>query len=91
VQASGTKQIVMAFSDIRGLIYTPIVPKGAKINAIYIVKILGIFLKILRQKQLEMVSRQWFFHWENALVHIAAILQAWIATNSIQVARDGVT
>jgi hypothetical protein len=38
------------------------VQASAKINAIYIVKILGIFLKILRQKQLEMVSRQWFFH-----------------------------
>jgi hypothetical protein len=59
VQASRTKQVVMAFFDSRGFIYSHIVPKGAKINAIYIVKVLGIFLKkLFRQKQPELVSRQ---------------------------------
>jgi hypothetical protein len=43
--------MVMAFFDSRGLIYSHIVPKGAKINANYIVKVLGIFLKKLRQKR----------------------------------------
>jgi hypothetical protein len=32
-------------------------------------KVLGIFVKKLRQKRLEMVSREWFFHWANAAVN----------------------
>jgi histone-lysine N-methyltransferase SETMAR len=85
VHASRTKQMVMAFFDSRGLIYSHIVPKGAKINATYIVKVLGIFLKKFRQKRPEMAARQWFFHWDNAPVHTAAVVQAWIAANNVQV------
>ncbi len=85
VHASRTKQMVMAFFDSRGLIYSHIIPKGAKINATYIVMVLGIFLKKLRQKRPEMASREWFFHWDNALVHTPAVVQTWIAANNVQV------
>jgi histone-lysine N-methyltransferase SETMAR len=77
--------MVMAFFDSRGLIYSDIIPRGAKINPIYIVKVQGIFLKKLRQKRLEKVSRQWFFQWANAPVHTTPIVQAWIAANNVQV------
>jgi hypothetical protein len=36
--------MVMAFFDCWGLIYTHTVPRGAKINAKYIVKALGTFM-----------------------------------------------
>ncbi len=65
VHASRTKQMVMAFFDCKGLIYTHIVPGGDKVNAIYIVKVLGTFMKHLRKKRPEMVSQDWFFHWDN--------------------------
>jgi hypothetical protein len=49
VHASSTKQMVMAFFDYKGLIYTHINPRGDKVNAIYIVKVLGTFMKHLRK------------------------------------------
>jgi hypothetical protein len=56
VHTSQTKQMVMAFFNSCWLIYTHIVLKDSKINnAIYIVKVLGIFMKKLRQKRPEMV------------------------------------
>jgi hypothetical protein len=61
VQAICVKQMVMAFFDCRGLIYTHIVPR-AKINAMYIVKALGTFMKHFKKKRPEMVSRERFFH-----------------------------
>ena len=38
VQASRTKQMVLAFFDSKGLIFTNIVPRGSTVNARYIVK-----------------------------------------------------
>jgi histone-lysine N-methyltransferase SETMAR len=85
VQASRIKQMVMAFFDCRGLIYTHIVPRGAKINAMYIMKALGTFMKHFKKKRPEMASREWFIHWDNAPVHTAAVVQDWLAANKIQV------
>jgi histone-lysine N-methyltransferase SETMAR len=77
--------MVMAFFDCRGLIYTHIVPRGAKINAMYIVKALGTFMKHFKKKRPEMASREWFFHRDNAPVHTATVVQDWLAANKIQV------
>jgi hypothetical protein len=85
VHASRTKQMVMAFFDYKRLIYTHIVPRGDKVNAIYIVKVLCTFMKHLRKKRPEMVSQSWFFHWDNARVHAAAVVQDWLAANQVQV------
>jgi histone-lysine N-methyltransferase SETMAR len=77
--------MVMAFFNSCWLIYTQIILKDSKINnVIYTVKVPGIFMKKLRQKQPEM-SQEWFFHWDDAPVHNATIVQARIATNNIQV------
>jgi hypothetical protein len=48
------------------------------------VKVLDTFMKHLRKKQLEMVAQDWFFHWDNAPIHTAAVVQTWIAANRIQ-------
>ncbi len=48
-----TKQMVLAFVDSEGLIYTNYVPMGTIVNASYIVEALGKFLKISRKKRLE--------------------------------------
>jgi hypothetical protein len=55
VQASRTKQMVLAFFDSKGLIYTNYVPTGTMVNAKYIVDALGKFLKVFKQKRPEMV------------------------------------
>ncbi len=55
VHASRTKQMVVAFFDSLGLIYTHIVPKGASINAAsinaaYTIKVLGTFLEHFKKR-----------------------------------------
>jgi histone-lysine N-methyltransferase SETMAR len=84
VHASRTKQMVMALFDSKGLIYTHIVPRGTTINAIYTVKVLGIFMKNVKKKRPAMVEQEWFFHWDNAPVHTAAVVKEWIAANGLQ-------
>jgi histone-lysine N-methyltransferase SETMAR len=84
VHASRTKQMVMAFFDSKGLVYTHIVPRGATINAIYTVKVLGIFMKNLKKKRPAMLQQEWFFHWDNAPVHTAAVVKNWLAANAVQ-------
>jgi hypothetical protein len=65
--------MVLAFFDSKGLIYMNL------LNAIYIVEALGKFLKIFKQKRLEMAAREWWFHWDNASVHTAAMVTDWMA------------
>ena len=84
VQASRTKQMVMAFFDAKGLIYTHIVAKGVTINAAYTVKVLGLFWRNLKLKRPVMVEQEWFFHWDNAPVHTAAIVQDWFTAHGVQ-------
>jgi histone-lysine N-methyltransferase SETMAR len=85
VHASRTKQMVAAFFDSRGLIYTHIVPKGAAINAAYTIKVLGKFLEHFKKKRPAMAAQQWWFHWDNAPVHTAASVKEWMAAKGIQV------
>ena len=63
--------------------YTNIVPRGATVNETYIMKALGIFLKRLKQKRPQMVAREWFFHWDNAPVHTAVVVQDWLAARDV--------
>jgi hypothetical protein len=83
VHASQTKQMVMAFFNLRGLIYTHIVPRGASINAAYTNKVLGTFLEHFKKKRPAMAAQQWWFHWDNAPVHTAASVKEWMATKGI--------
>jgi hypothetical protein len=61
--------MVLAFFHSKGLIYMNYVPRETTVNANYIMEALGKFLKIFKQKRLEMVTGDWWFHWNNALVH----------------------
>jgi hypothetical protein len=56
VHVSRSKQMVLAFFDSKGLIYTNYVPKGTTVNANHIVEALGKFLKVFRQKRPEMAA-----------------------------------
>ena len=87
VSATRTKQMVLAFFDSKGLIYTNYVPRGTTVNAKYIVGALGRFLKIFRKKRPVMAQQEWFFHWDNAPVHTAAVVQDWIAARGVQMIR----
>jgi histone-lysine N-methyltransferase SETMAR len=87
VQAGRTKQMILAFFDNKGLVYSHIVTRGVPINADYIVKVLGLFMKQLKKKRPATVAQQWWFHWDNAPVHTAAVVQEWLAAHGVQVIR----
>ncbi len=84
VAASRVKHKVMAFFDSAGLIYTHIVPTGKAVNAAYIVKVLGLFMRRMRKKRPQMAEQGFVFHWDNAPVHTAAVVADWFAARNIQ-------
>jgi hypothetical protein len=53
--------MVLAFFYSKGLIYTNYVPRRTMVNANYIVKAMGMFMKILRKKRPQMVAGDWLF------------------------------
>jgi histone-lysine N-methyltransferase SETMAR len=75
VHASRTKQMLLAFFDSKGLVYTHIVPKRTTINANSILVVLGKFMVHLRKKRPEMTKGNWFFHWDNTPVPTATIVK----------------
>jgi histone-lysine N-methyltransferase SETMAR len=85
VHASRSKQMVLAFFDSKGLICTNYVPKGSTVTASYIVEALGKFLKVFRQKRPEIAAGDWWFHWDNAPVHTAAMVKDWMAARQFKV------
>ena len=85
VQASNTKQMLLTFFELKGLIHTNSMPREQTINATYIRKALGKFMKIFRQKRFIMASEDWFLHWCNVATHSATILQIFLFANYMQV------
>ncbi len=51
VHVTTAKQMVLAFFDAKGLIYTNHVPRGTTVNATYIVEALGSLMKILKKNR----------------------------------------
>jgi hypothetical protein len=84
VQATRSEQMVLAFSDNEGLIYMNYVPRGKMVNANYIVEALKRFLAVFKERQPNMAAREWFFHWDNALVHTATIVKDWMAATDFR-------
>ncbi len=84
VQASRSKQMVFAFFESHSLIYTHIASRSATINAPYVVDVLSKFWRSLRLKRPELLSQQWFFHWDNAPVHTAALVSDWFNAHGVQ-------
>ena len=62
IHATHSKQMVVAFFEATGLIYTNYMPRGTRVNANYIVGALGKFLTIFRQKRRVMAVQEWFIH-----------------------------
>jgi histone-lysine N-methyltransferase SETMAR len=82
VHVTRSKQMFLAFFDNKGLIFTNYVPKGQTVNVNYIVEALSKFLATFKKKRPNMAAGEWFFHWDNAPVHTAAVVKDWM------VARD---
>ena len=85
VHSTRTKQMVLAFFDSKGLVYTNIVPRGQTVNSDYIIKALAGFLKQLKLERPHTAAGDRFLHWDNARVHTAAVVRDWLAARSIQV------
>jgi histone-lysine N-methyltransferase SETMAR len=72
-------------SSTKGVIYTNYVPRGTTVNANYILESLVKFLKVFMQKRPEMEAGDWWFHWDNALVHTVTVVKDWMAARQFQV------
>jgi hypothetical protein len=66
--------MVLVFFVAKGIMYTNYGPRGTTVNVNYIVEALGKFKKIFRKKRPIIAEGQWFFHWDNAPVHTAAVV-----------------
>ncbi len=84
VQASRTKQMVLVFFDAKGVIYTNFVPKGETVNASYIRTAVARFLTVFKEKRPIMSSQDWWLHWDNALVHIAASVVDFLVAKGVK-------
>jgi hypothetical protein len=62
VEASQIKQMVLAFFDSKGMVYTGNVQRGTKVNADYIVGVLSELLKALHQKYHDLVPVEEYLH-----------------------------
>jgi hypothetical protein len=51
IKASRTKQMILAVFDSKSLVYSHIKARCIPINALYIVKVLGLFIKQLKKKR----------------------------------------
>jgi hypothetical protein len=59
VHTTRKKQMVLAFFDSKGLIYTNFVPKARTVTAAYIIEALTHFLKVFKEKRPTMTARNW--------------------------------
>ena len=84
VHASRQKQMLLAYFDSKGVIYTDYVPRGKTVNSQYIIESLRRFLKIYKDKRSARAGQDWFLHWDNAPVHSAAVVQQFLADRSIK-------
>ncbi len=62
-------------------------PQGCLNDAAYTIKVLGTFLEHFRKKRRAMAQQQLWFHWDNALVHMAGSVKEWMAAKGIQVLK----
>ena len=65
-QASRVKQMVLAFHDREGLIYTNMVPRGTTVNAVYIISDLKVLMKRMKQKRPLKKEAGFILHWDSA-------------------------
>ena len=83
VPATGSKQMVLAFFDAAGLIYSHIVPIGTTVNSTYTVRILRIFMKKMSEQRPQLVEQGFVFHRNIAPAPTAAVISEWLAANNI--------
>ena len=76
--------MVMAFFDAAGIIYSHIVLRVKSVNAAYIVEVLKVFVKTMRQKSPQLVNQGFVFHWDNTPVHTAVIVDKWFAAAAME-------
>ena len=60
-------------------------PRFTIVNLTYIMKVLVNFLKKITVKRPQMVPGEQGFHWDNALVPNAAMVQDWLTARGLQV------
>ena len=78
------KQMVLAFFDKNGLIYTNTVPRGKTVTGSYMVEDLRLFMRRMNQKRPELVKEEWFLHWDNAPIHKAKVVADFVCGRGLK-------
>jgi hypothetical protein len=84
VQASQTKQMVLAFFDSKGIIYTNYNAEGDYDGCQLHSGDPGQVHEIFWKKRPVIAEGEWFFYWDNAPVHTAALIQDLLAARQVQ-------
>ncbi len=87
VHASRMKTMVLAFFDSQEMVYTNYFPRGSKVNAKYIIRALGTFLKNLRKKRPETTKGECR---DNTPVHTAKAVQEFLVVYYVVVLQSSV-
>jgi Transposase (partial DDE domain) len=75
--------MVLAFFDNKGMVYTNYAPRGKTICTDYVIKVLSIFLDVMKEKKPELRAGEWFFQRDNAHLHSAKAVKGFLAQRSI--------
>lgn len=85
VQNSTKKIMLVAFFDIKGMIYQHWVPKAQTINSAYYIEVISKFLDHLRKKRPEKLEAGWILHQDNARPHTSRETMEFFAKKKINV------
>jgi histone-lysine N-methyltransferase SETMAR len=84
VVGSEKKIMLIAFFDIKGMIYQTYLPKGQTVNSDYYQEVLSSFLRHLRTKRPEKIQNGWLLHQDNARPHVSNSTMEFMAKKGIK-------
>ena len=83
---SKTKEMLIAFFDVHGIVHARFLPQGQTINQHVYKTILRRLMHSVTEKRRELwEARSWLLHHDNALAHIALGIRKFLAKNNIAV------
>jgi hypothetical protein len=77
-------QVVLAFFDNKGMVYTNHIPRSKTVNNSYIIKALHAFQKVLKEKIPVLCAGEQSFQRDNAPSQPACAVREFLAQKSIQ-------
>lgn len=84
VAGSRKKVMLIAFFDVKGMVYHHYVTEKATVNSTYYCGVLQTFLRHLQKKRPEKVTNGWLLHQDNARPHVSAQTKEFMTKKCIE-------